>query len=230
MFSAFNRILDYLRNVYIAYLVLMTSIFIYLTIYNIYIPKVHHQKQVHFEFDTKCSNVCPNPSANISGNAFRLYSGQSYRFLLSLDMPESEVNWKQGMFMINLSIKSYLYQEPFVNASRPAILKQKSRLTRWLHSLFYMPLIVLGFKHEMQTVDVTLIDNYYDGSFDIAALQLVARDIQVYSATLHIYANLSGLNYYMYNWPISSAFVGVSTLSSFMGLLSTYKNSPVSYY
>lgn len=222
MFTGANRVFDYLRNVYIAYLVLMTSIFIYLTIYNSYIPKVHHFKQVHFVFDAKCANNCSNPHSDVYCN-FPLLQGQSYKFVLSLEMPESKVNWEQGMFMININLFSPK-QTSLYRATRPAILKQKSRITRYLHALVYGPLLVLGFKNEMQTVEIQLIDNYIEGPVGTASIELVARNLQLYSALLHVYANLSGLSYYMYYWPITSAVLGVITLSSFMGLLSTYRS------
>ena len=217
-----NQLIDYIRNVYIFYLVLMTSIFLYLTIYSAFIPKVHHSKRVHFEFDTKCADNCKNPRAEVTCKQFQLHRGQSYRFSLSLDMPESEVNWKQGMFMINVNLISPS-GKILHTSSRPAILKQKSRVTRWLLSLAYWPFVLLGYKNEMQTVDVQLIDSYNEGPITKASLELVARNIQVYSASMHVYANLSGLSYYMYNWPVSSAIVGVMTLTSFISMVGTCK-------
>lgn len=92
-------------------------------------------------------------------------------------------------------------------------------------------MLLLNYKNEMQTLKVQLVDNYIEGAefsfnkMDCAVVELVARDVQVYSASLHIIANLSGLSYYMYYWPISSAILGVATLVGFTSMIGLYSNS-----
>lgn len=214
-------------------LILSSSVFSYITIYSTYVPIVQQTKPVYFQFDSKCEFNCQNPVANVNFNDVRsklyLARGQSYKFIIELAMPESKTNREQGMFMINLKLESH--GKILSDISRPAILKHRTFVTRVLKALVLSPLLLVNYKNEMQTLKVQLIDNYIEGAeftfkkMDKAVIELVARDLQVYSADLHIIANLSGLSYYMYYWPISSAILGISTIVSFMSMISVYSNS-----
>lgn len=208
-------------------LVVSTSIFIYITIYSTYVPVVQHTRPVHLQFDTTCRDNCTNPYAIVNFDdvraPFHLSRGQSYKFILALEMPESDVNWKQGMFMIRLRLIE-AHGRILFDISRSAILKYKTFLTRIIHSIVYWPLLVTSYRNEMQTLHVPLIDNYIEGSkMDRAMVEIIARDIQIYSAQIYIQANLSGLSYYMQSWPLSTAVVGITTLAVFMAMITIYK-------
>ena len=218
-------------------LITSTSIFIYITIYNNYVPTVQHTRPVHLQFDSSCKTNCSNPFAIVNfkevRSPFYMSRGQSYRFVIQLEMPESEVNWNQGMFMIRLRLVES-QGKTLYDISRPAILKYKTLFTRLVNSIVWSPLLILNYKNEMQTMQVQLIDNYIEGArfyfnkMDRAMVEILARDVQIYSAQLHILANLSGLSYYMYHWPISSATLGVATLAGFMTMLSFYRGHTMS--
>lgn len=222
-----------------SFLILTTSMFIYITIYNIYVPVVQYTRPVHLQFDATCQENCSHPYAVVNFNdvrsSFYLARGQSYKFVLALEMPESDVNWSQGMFMIRLRLIES-QGKTLYDISRPAILKYKSLLTRIINSLIYWPFLITSFRNEMQIMHVQLIDNYIEGAkfyfnkMDRALVEIIARDVQVYSANLHVLANLSGLSYYMYQWRITSAALGVSTLASFMTILSVYRGHSSSSY
>lgn len=222
-----------------SFLILSTSVFIYITIYNTYVPVVQHTRPVHLQFDSTCQSNCSNPFAIVSFNdvrsSFYLARGQSYKFVIALEMPESDVNWNQGMFMIRLRLIES-QGKTLYDISRPAILRYKTLLTRFLNAIIYWPFLVTSYRNEMQTMHVQLIDNYIEGArfyfnkMDRALVEIVARDVQIYSAHLHVIANLSGLSYYMYYWPITSAVIGVSTFASFMSILSVYRGHSSSRY
>lgn len=222
-----------------SFLILSTSVFIYITVYNTYVPVVQHTRPVHLQFDSACRENCSNPYAIVNFNdvrsSFYLARGQSYRFVIALEMPESDINWQQGMFMIRLRLIES-QGKTLYDISRPAILKYKSLLTRIIYSLFYWLALVTGYRNEMQTMNVQLIDNYIEGAkfyfnkMDRALVEILARDVQIYSAHLHVLANLSGISYYMYHWPITSAAIGITTLASFMAILSVYRGQSGSRY
>ncbi len=76
---------------------------------------------------------------------------------------------------------------------------------------------------ESQKLTVNLIDDFVEGShpnvgpLTEAKIEIEARDIQIFPPTvLRISAHLSGLRYYMYYWPITSAFIGISTIAFFL--------------
>lgn len=220
-------------------LIVSTSVFIYITVYNTYVPVVQQSRPVHLQFDSECQENCSHPYAIVNFNdvrsSFYLARGQSYRFVLALEMPESDINWSQGMFMIRLRLIES-QGKTLYDVSRPAILKYKTFLTRLINAVVYWPFLVANYKNEMQTMNVQLIDNYIEGAkfyfnkMDRALVEILARDVQIYTANLHILANLSGLTYYMYHWPLMSATMGVATLASFMTLLSVYRSHSTSGY
>lgn len=220
-------------------IIISTSVFIYITIYNTYVPIVRHTRPIHLQFDSTCQENCSNPYAIVRFNDVRssiyLARGQAYRFVIALELPESDINWKQGMFMIRLRLIESQGNILF-DISRPAILKYKTLITRIIYAITFWPFLITNFKNEMQTMHVQVIDNYVEGAqfyfnkMDRALVEILARDIQIYTANLHVIANLSGLSYYMYHWPISSAALGVVTLASFMTLLSVYRGHSSSIY
>lgn len=211
-------------------LIISTSIFTYITIYSIYVPIVQHTKPMYLQFDSSCQLNCSFPYAVVNFNdrirlSFPLSRGQSYSFFVELEMPESDINWDQGMFMIRLRLiesqGKTLYDE-----SRPAILQFRTLVTRLIKAFIYWPFLVTNYKNEMQTINVQLIDDYIEGAkynfnkMDRAIVELITRDIQIYSARLKIKANLKGITYYMYHWSIISAAIGISTISGFLGIMS----------
>lgn len=222
-----------------SFLILSTSMFIYITLYNIYVPVVQYTRPVHLQFDSTCQTNCSHPHAVVNFNdvrsSFYLARGQSYKFVIALEMPESDINWNQGMFMIRLRLIES-QGKTLYDISRPAILKYKTLLTRIINSLIYWPFLITSYRNEMQVLHVQLIDSYIEGAkfyfnkMDRALVEIIARDIQIYSANLHVLANLSGLSYYMYHWRITSAAIGVTTLASFMAILSVYRGHSSSGY
>lgn len=214
-----------------SFLIISTSIFTYISIYSIYVPIVQQTRPVYFQFDSKCKTDCNHPFATVDfhdvRSKFHLARGQAYKFNLELAMPESDINMNQGIFMIRLKLiesqGKILY-----DISRPAMLKHRTLVTRVIKALVLSPFLITNYKNEMQTLNVQIIDNYIEGAkhyfdrIDRAFVELLAKDLQVYSANLHVVANLSGLSYYMYHWPISSAISGIATIAGFMSLVSIY--------
>lgn len=52
-------------------------------------------------------------------------------------------------------------------------------------------------------------------------IEIQSKDIELYSATLTINAHLSGLRYWMFNWPILTAGIGTSTILFFITFICT---------
>jgi len=148
-----------------------------------------------------------------------------YIFAIDLHLPESDVNWSQGMFMIRIKLFDD-NNRIAMNVAKPSIIRYKSPLTRIINTLFYWPLLVVGVMDEYQTISVTLIEDFVEGSYlnvgpvTYARIEIEARNIQISPPTvLRISARLTGLRYYMYYWPITSASFGTSTIAFFIYLL-----------
>lgn len=50
-------------------------------------------------------------------------------------------------------------------------------------------------------------------------VEVQSRHVEIYSANLYIYAHFTGLRYLMFNWPLLSAAVGVSSNLFFLGVI-----------
>lgn len=209
--------------------------FIYLTFYFLYIPKISHTRNINFQFDSRCQDECLNPYAEVALHDYKTPSifarGQSYQFTVDMDVPESDVNWSQGMFMVRLKLMDEK-EQVLLNTASPSILYYKSPILRIINIICYWPWLVTGFTGESQRLTVPLMNEYSDspqpghGSASKAMIYLEARQIQIYSAVLNIKANLKGLRYMMVNWPITSALFGTLSIGSFLSiitLLSVYR-------
>lgn len=210
-------------------LLLWASIFIYITFYFLYIPSLDLSKTIHFDFDSDCSSdKCGNPKAIIPLTEYRnptlFAKGQQYRIRVDLTMPDSEVNSKQGMFMVKLRMFDANSKE-ITTTKRPSMLKYKSLVVRLIHIFFNWPFYVVGFSREDEKLQVPMIEEYVDGTrsktgpANTAEIELIARDVQVYESTLVIQANLTGLRFYMVNWPIITALFGIATIFAFLSLV-----------
>lgn len=102
-----------------------------------------------------------------------------------------------------------------VKSCRLSMVHFKSGLLKMMTTVMLAPFYILGYREEKQTVAIDLFTHFEDSqahpvtSVDVAIL---SRDIQFYSAQLHITANFSGLRYVMFNWPIVSAAIGLFNL------------------
>lgn len=210
-------------------LLLWASIFIYITFYFLYIPSLDLSKSIHFDFDSSCSgDRCSNPRAVIPLTEYRnptlFAKGQQYRIRVDLTMPDSEVNAKQGIFMVKLSMFDANNKE-ITTTKRPSMLTYKSLVVRLIHTFFNWPFYVIGFSREDEKLQVSMIEEYVDGTrsrtgpANTAEIELIARDVQIYESTLVIQANLTGLRFYMVNWPIITALFGIATIFAFLSLV-----------
>ncbi|KAM3825234.1 seipin isoform 1-T2 [Vipera latastei] len=207
-------------------LLLWISIFLYGSFYYSYMPTVSYVSPVHYRFRTDCGQpgpeLCSFPVANItffkdSRDQVLMY-GQPYRMSLELELPESPVNQNLGMFMVMISC--YTKGGRVISSSaRAAMLHYRSRLLRILDTLAFAGLFLAGFTEQKQTVEVELYSDYKEDSYVPtigAVIEIQTTRIQIYGAHLRIHAHFTGLRYILYNFPVTSAILGV--VSNFMFL------------
>lgn len=195
-------------------ILLWFSIFFYGIVYFLYIPAVAHVHPVYLQYDAVCARrICKFPSANVSlvkpGYPCLLTGGQQYAVEVILEMPESEKNRKQGMFMIKLSMAS-ASGVVLQTSSRPAVLHYRSPLFRTIYTIFFSPALLAGTFEEKQKLVVPLFENYIEDSYQpthFAIIEIHAHFAEIYSCALRIHAQFTGLRYFMYYWPLSSACV-----------------------
>lgn len=230
-FSVFNSVRQLVsQTFFVAVLfsvITWTSVLLYGVFYWNYIPKSSHVYPVHLHFESKAcpEGFCDYPIANLAivrpGQDDYLARGQRYKIYLELEMPESEANQRIGMFTVRLDMISE-DGEVLRSTQRSGVLRYKSILVRLLSTLTYIPFLLFGSAEEKQTVSVLLFDRYeedYAKPATQASIMVRNSHIEIYTATLKIYADFTGLRYLLYNWPLTSAVVGIATNFFFVTLV-----------
>ncbi|XP_068779868.1 seipin isoform X2 [Struthio camelus] len=212
-----------------ALLLLWVSVFLYGSFYYSYMPTVSFVSPVHYSFRTDCSSsgpeLCSFPTANISlvkenRDKVMMY-GQLYRISLELELPESPVNQELGMFMVAMTCYTK-GGRTVASSARAAMLHYRSGLLRTLDTLVFAGFFLSGFAEQKQTVEVELYSDYREDSYAPtvgAVLEIQTKRIQLYGAQLRIHAHFTGLRYLLYNFPVTSALLGVASNFVFLSVI-----------
>ncbi|XP_063801047.1 seipin isoform X2 [Pseudophryne corroboree] len=210
-------------------LLLWVSIFLYGSFYYSYMPTVKYSCPVHYQYNSTCNPppgiLCSFPTANVSllrNNRDRvLMYGQPYRISLELHVPESTVNQDLGMFMVSMSC--YTHRGKHISyTARSAMLHYKSPLLRTIETLAFLPLLLSGLYEQKQSLEVELHSEYREDSYvptTGAVIEIQSVRIQIYHAELRVHAHFTGLRYLLYNFPVMSAVIGISSNFIFMNVL-----------
>lgn len=210
-------------------LLLWVSIFLYGSFYYSYMPTVSFSTPVHFYYSSDCDGselvLCSFPMANISfmkneRDQVMAY-GQPYRVSLELEMPESPVNEKLGMFMIKMS--SYTKGGKIVSSvRRSTMLHYRSSLLQSLNTLLFSPFLLTGMAEQKQLIEVELFSDYKTNAYEPtvgAVIEIQSKRVQIYSSQLRIHAYFTGIRYVLYNFPLTSAVIGVATNFAFLSVI-----------
>uniref|UniRef100_A0A4X2LH98 Seipin n=1 Tax=Vombatus ursinus TaxID=29139 RepID=A0A4X2LH98_VOMUR len=210
-------------------LLLWASAFLYGSFYYSYMPTVSHRSPVHISYKTDCGSagpvLCSFPVANVSlvqgGRDRVLMYGQPYRISLELEMPESPVNQELGMFMV--TIACYTRGGRVISSSaRSAMLHYRSTLLRLLDTIVFSGLFLSGFAEQKQLLEVELYADYREDAYTPttgAVIEIHSNRIQLYGAQLQIHAHFTGLRYLLYNFPITSAVIGIASNLIFFSVI-----------
>ncbi|CAJ1057340.1 seipin-like [Xyrichtys novacula] len=210
-------------------LLLWVSIFLYGSFYYSYMPTVSFSTPVHFYYTSDCdaseSGLCSFPKANISFMKNEkdqvMANGQPYRISLELVMPESPVNEHLGMFMVKMS--SYTKGgKPVASVGRSTMLHYRSSLLQTMATLLFSPFLLTGMTEQKQLIEVELFSDYKTNAYLPtvgAVIEVQSKRVQIYSAQLRIHAYFTGIRYVLYNFPLTSAVVGVATNFAFLSVI-----------
>lgn len=212
------------------------SVFLYTSFYFTFMPQESITWPIHFQFKSCGSEpgICSNPTAVIPvldpTRGSLLVRGQKYRVVVDLEMPESPVNQRIGMFLLNMDMKSQS-GETLRHSSRSSMLRYKSELLHVISTTVFAPFLLYGLQEEKQDVTVELFSQYEEDPLvplSEVHIELASRHVELYSAQLRIHAMFSGLRYFMYNYPLSAAAVGIGICMVFLSavvILSWYQFS-----
>ncbi|XP_026221315.1 seipin-like [Anabas testudineus] len=210
-------------------LLLWVSIFLYGSFYYSYMPTVSFSTPVHFYYTSDCDAsdyaLCSFPRANISFIRNErdqvMANGQPYRISLELEMPESPVNEQLGMFMVKMSL--YTKDGKTVSSvGRSTMLHYRSSLLQTLSTLVFSPLLLTGMSEQKQLIEVELWSDYKTNAYQPtvgAVIEIQSKQVQVYSSQLRIHAYFTGIRYVLYNFPLTSAVIGVATNFAFLSVI-----------
>lgn len=210
-------------------LLLWVSIFLYGSFYYSYMPTVSFSTPVHFYYTSDCdaseSALCSFPTANISfmknDKAQVMAYGQPYRISLELELPESPVNEHLGMFMVKFS--AYTKGGTAVSSvGRSTMLHYRSSLLQTLTTLVFSPFLLTGMAEQKQLIEVELYSDYKTNTYQPtvgAVIEIQSKRVQIYSSQLRIHAYFTGIRYVLYNFPLTSAVIGVATNFAFLSVI-----------
>ncbi|KAJ1647614.1 hypothetical protein LPJ64_000993 [Coemansia asiatica] len=192
--------------------IVLSSVLLYAMFYRLYVPTLLHQAPVYLQYDrTGLGNTTAMVSFVPERNYKFLSTSQAYAVALDLRVPTSAENRRLGNFMVYLELCNGK-GVPVHQSSRPAILRYRSGLIWHLRTLIQAPLVLLNWWQEDESLHIDLIDVMYDRHFspiNFARISL-SKPLQVYSASIVIRAQFTGLRYWMYYWRLPTALVFVS--------------------
>lgn len=240
IFEWFHLIKEKLIKAFVTFavflLLLWLSVFLYASFHYVYMPAMSHTYPIYLQFKTECEpdqqTLCSFPAANISftypGGEPILMPGQPYDINVQMEMPESEVNQKLGMFMIVVHLYTK-HGQVVQTSARSAMLHYKSTLLRYLYTLSYSLFLILDQMKEEQIQSVEVFHNYLEDAYRPALgayIEIQSKRIEIYSAFLIIHAHFTGLRYLLFRFPVTSAIAGISfnmMMLSVIALLSWYQ-------
>ncbi|KAL6074253.1 Berardinelli-Seip congenital lipodystrophy 2 (seipin) [Balamuthia mandrillaris] len=188
------------------------AVLVYFFLYFTMVPAISVQRPLYFDFSQSQPAALVHFrkdnrfSESSLSSPYVISQGHFYNFRIELTLPESPVNNDAGMFMVTVE----LYSTTGIllhNSTRPCMLHYKTDLLRKLTTLFWSLPLVLGLTEEAQYFSFNIIENWVDNPitpFGIARVTLSKTNVQVYSSTLYIEAQLYGLSYFCYNWFFTS--------------------------
>ena len=137
-------------------------------------------------------------------------TGQSYSISALLNMPESPPNQSHGMFLSCLKVRT-AKDEDVGGSCKSSSLELTPSLLTWLKTQLQFS---MGTKSDHQWLEVEFFEDYIDNPTDAAdqlVLEIQSRFVEVTGVILVIKAQLLGVRFIMYNYPIASFFIGVLT-------------------
>ncbi|KAJ1870288.1 hypothetical protein LPJ57_005377 [Coemansia sp. RSA 486] len=192
--------------------IFLSSVSLYAMFYRLYVPTLLHQAPVYLQYDTaNPANTTAVVNFVPEKNYKFLSTSQAYTVALDLRVPTSDENRKLGNFMVSLELCSGNGVSVH-RSSRPGILPYRSKIMWSIRTLVQMPLLLLDWWHEDESLHIDLIDVLYDRHFspiNHARISL-SKPLQVYDAFIVIRAHFTGLRYWMYYWRMPTAIVFVA--------------------
>ncbi|CAM9715575.1 unnamed protein product [Chrysoparadoxa australica] len=145
-----------------------------------------------------------------------LSPGQRYDIGLELTLPQSDINEKAGVFMIEVHLLDG-NDSLLAVSRRPSFLPFTTKLKKLVRMVFLWPLYLAGLLEEAHQMHIVFFDSFMDSlehSLTSVKVRLSRSDIQLTEAWLTVKPQLEGLVYYMHAWFYTSAAFGILTIAA----------------
>lgn len=211
-------------------LVLITAAFFTLFFRQILLPKeVYTEFPLNFVFRS-CEDkagLCSFPEANVyllkPNGQLLLENGVSYGFDVDFVFYDSRTNRDAGMFLLVLKFENQ-ENKIYKLFQKSATIPYHSRIVRWIRTVLFLPFFIFDWSQETVHLSVKFLDDFQINPYDsIVSLKLELQHtfLQIARAKLKIMANLFGVRYYLYYWPITSTSILFSIIVGCLLSLST---------
>lgn len=174
---------------------LLGAVLIYSLILKILIPVYYYSVPLQIEDDFKLGNLNVDESV--------IVASEKYDLSIILELPESEVNYKLGHFIVEVKLNEYDM------IRRLCIMKYRSPVIRAIRSFVLFIPIFTGIWEESQTVQIELNSDFQrEKDMVIVEIKVYPREIQIYNIFLRLEVKQTGLSsiiqgYYYTSWVIS---------------------------
>ncbi|RZC42785.1 seipin, partial [Asbolus verrucosus] len=213
-------------------LLVWLSIFMYIAFYYAYVPTISHERPVYLKFKACYKSLCeydsgkgmcsfPSAHIKLTERQRLLMLGQPYKIHLDLEMPESPTNKDLGMFMVCADFHGS-DGKVLANSCRSTMLHYRSYLLDTLYKLIFSPFFVFGNSEEKQNIHIELFSDFEEIESEPITdifIEIQTTHIEIYSAKFLINARFTGLRFLMYNWPIFSAALGITSNLVFIAIV-----------
>ncbi|XP_023338551.1 seipin isoform X2 [Eurytemora carolleeae] len=212
--SSSKRILyNAIASVLTFVLIISISVFMYGTFYYAYMPLEIHEEPVNLQF-LPCTDqvgICSYPNATVNLHPkIKLMTGQPYSVSVRLELPDSTFNQELGMFMSCLEVLKN--DKNLETSCKSSILEFRSPLLRYLETFMFSPFLLTGTSSQKQWVTINFFRKFMDDPHNLANrmfFEIKSKHIQVYSTTLLVHAEFSGLRHIMFHHPWISSAAGI---------------------
>ncbi|XP_035767496.1 seipin-like isoform X3 [Neolamprologus brichardi] len=177
------------------FLILWIAAFLYGTFYYSYMPQATFSAPVNYYYRTDCESpasfLCSYPMANIS-----LIRNKKHvltfgqPYRMSLQLEMPDSPTNRELGMFMIKTTCFSQDGEQVASSARSGKHQLSASS----SRFYAPSVT-------------------------AVIEIMSSRVQIYSSDLYIHAHFTGIRYLLYNFPVISAIVGVSSNFTFLGFI-----------
>jgi len=162
-----------------------------------------HTKHVYLQYEVE--GIAPSAIVKFAPDLSLAWE-QEYDIFVDLVLPTSDRNYALGNFMVKVELLNEDGQSVHVS-SRPAILQYESPVQRLARTLTTLPLLLINWHQEVQSLSVMLFESFVQGSDIITSARVSVGNsrLEVEHADLSLVAHLHGLRYMMYYWKLPTA-------------------------